>query len=151
MELSDNEKVRCVSYSLTMDARIWWETVQLKYDVSQMTWKQFTDEFNERFFNATITAEYWDQWNSLQQGTINVTKLMNKFQRLLRLCPEAIVNEKDKVRHLVKALRPDISVHVYQGDKLPVTIEECFHIALQREYHLNENNVAAKKCYIPDF
>ena len=34
MELSDNEKVRCVSYSLTMDARIWWETVQLKYNVS---------------------------------------------------------------------------------------------------------------------
>ena len=27
MELSDNEKVRCASYSLTMDARIWWETV----------------------------------------------------------------------------------------------------------------------------
>ena len=58
MELFDNEKVKCASYSLMMDARIWWETMQLKYDVNQMTWAQFTEEFNERFFNATIMVEY---------------------------------------------------------------------------------------------
>ena len=65
MKLSDNEKVKCASYSLTMNARIQWETMQLKYDVNQMMWAQFTEKFNERFFNATITAEYWDQLNSL--------------------------------------------------------------------------------------
>ena len=74
-----------------------------------------------------------------------MNELMNKFRRLLGLCPEAVANEKDKVRLLVKALRPNIAVHVYQGDKLPATIEKCFCIALQREYHLNENDDAAKK------
>ena len=54
MELFDNEKVKCASYSLTMYVRVWWETVQFKYDVNQMTWTQFTEEFNECFFNATI-------------------------------------------------------------------------------------------------
>ena len=27
MKLSNNKKVKCASYSLTMDARIWWEIV----------------------------------------------------------------------------------------------------------------------------
>ena len=58
MELSNNKQVKYVSYSLMMDSRIWWETMQLKYNVNQMTWAQFTKEFNERFFNTTITAEY---------------------------------------------------------------------------------------------
>ena len=39
MKLSNSEKVCCASYVLTMDARIWQKTVQLKYDVSQITWE----------------------------------------------------------------------------------------------------------------
>ena len=66
MELSDNEKVKCASYNLMMDDKIGWETVQLKYDVNQMAWVQFTEEFNEHFLSAIITAEYWDQLNSMQ-------------------------------------------------------------------------------------
>ena len=34
MDMSNNKKVKCASYSLMMDGRIWWETVQLKYDVN---------------------------------------------------------------------------------------------------------------------
>ena len=58
MELSDNEKVKCASYSLAMDARIWWKIMLLKYDVNQMMWAQFTEDFNEHFFNVVITVEY---------------------------------------------------------------------------------------------
>ena len=79
-----------------------------------MTWAQFTEEFNECFFNATIMAEYWDQLNSLQQGTMTVAELMNKYRLLLCLCLKAVINEKEKVRRLVKALHPDIAIHVYQ-------------------------------------
>ena len=145
MELSDNKKVKYTSYSLMMDARIQWEIVQFKYDVNQMTWAQFTKEFNEHFFNATITVEYWNKINSLQQGTMIIIKLMNKYRRLLRLCLEDATNEREKVQQLVKGLCPDIVVHVYQGDKLLASIEECFRIALQREYHINENLEIAKK------
>ena len=54
IELLDNEKVKCAFYSLMMDARLGGKTVDLKYDVNQMTWAQFTEEFNECFFNATV-------------------------------------------------------------------------------------------------
>ena len=119
--------------------------MQLKYNVDQMTWAQFTEEFDEHFFNVTIKVEYWDQLNSLLQGTITVTEQMNKYRRLLCLCLEPATNEREKVRRLVKALRPDISGHVYQGDRLPASIEEFFRITLQREYHINENFATTKK------
>ena len=45
----------------------------------------------------------------------------------------------------MKALCPDIAVHVYQGDRLPASIEECFRIALQMEYPINKNLAIAKK------
>ena len=48
MGLSDNEKVKCASFSLTMDVKIWWESMELKYNVDEMTWAQFTDEFNDQ-------------------------------------------------------------------------------------------------------
>ena len=37
MDLSENEKVKCVSYCLMDDARIWWEGIELSRDVDQMT------------------------------------------------------------------------------------------------------------------
>ena len=36
MKLSYNEKEWCASFSFTMDARIWWESMELKYDMNQM-------------------------------------------------------------------------------------------------------------------
>ena len=76
---------------------------------------------------------------------MTITELMNKYRWLLRLCPKAVTNKREKVRQLVKALLLDIAVYVYQGDTLPTSIEECFHIALQKEYHINDNLVMTKK------
>ena len=143
LELTDNEKVRCTSFSLTMDARIWWETMEGKYDIETMTWAEFTAEFNERFFNANLTNEYWRKLENLQQGSMTVTELMQEFRRLIRLCPNAAASEEDKVRRLLKALRPEIAVLCYEGDKAPDTAEKCFRAALLRESHLARSSSAA--------
>ncbi|GMN61406.1 hypothetical protein TIFTF001_030495 [Ficus carica] len=40
------------------DARLWWDTVQIRRDVSQMTWEDFVDEFKEKYFNTeTMKAQ----------------------------------------------------------------------------------------------
>ena len=41
-----------------------------------MTWAEFTAEFNERFFNANLTNEYWRKLKNLQQGSMTVTELL---------------------------------------------------------------------------
>ena len=108
-----------------------------------MTWAEFTAEFNERFFNANLTNEYWRKLKNLQQGSMTVTELMQEFRRLIRLCPNAAASEEDKVRRLLKALRPEIAVLCYEGDKAPDTAEKCFRAALLRESHLTRSSSAA--------
>ncbi|GMN28690.1 hypothetical protein TIFTF001_051680 [Ficus carica] len=51
LRLSDQEKILCASFVLKKDARLWWETVQIRWDVTQMTWEDFVDEFKEKYFN----------------------------------------------------------------------------------------------------
>ena len=48
MGLTENEKVKCASYCLMDDDRIWWEVIELSRDISQVTWEDFIQEFNEQ-------------------------------------------------------------------------------------------------------
>ena len=67
---------------------------------------------------------------------MTVIELVTKFKILLQLCLRAATTEREKVRRLIKALRPEISVHVDHEVYPLANIEECYHAALQVEYHL---------------
>ncbi|GMN53912.1 hypothetical protein TIFTF001_023041 [Ficus carica] len=54
MGLTENEKVKCASYYLMDDARIWREGIELSKDMSQMTWEEFIQELNEQYFNIEV-------------------------------------------------------------------------------------------------
>ncbi|CAH9081843.1 unnamed protein product [Cuscuta europaea] len=149
LELADNDKVRCASYSLTMDARIWWETVETRYNITQMTWEQFKEEFTNQYFNASVTRRYRDELQSLRQGTMDVTTLAAKFQRLLRICPTAAPTERDKVRMFLAALRKDIAVHLENGNQNPATLADCVFIATQKEYYISSGPVPAQPQPVP--
>ena len=38
MRLYDNEKVKCASFHLTIDDKVWWESMELKYNIDEMIW-----------------------------------------------------------------------------------------------------------------
>lgn len=126
MGLTDNEKVLCVSYCLTMDARIWWESMELKYNVNEMTWEVFTREFNEQYFNMNITREHYDEFNDLRQGDRIVTEAVTKFNYLARLCPSLVPYEREKVRRMIRMFCLEIAVHVDNGVHPPTTVAECY-------------------------
>ncbi|GMN27891.1 hypothetical protein TIFTF001_041095 [Ficus carica] len=78
MDLTNNEKVKCASYSLMDDARIWWEGIELSRDISQMTWEDFVQEFNEQYFNMSVTREHYDEFNNFRQGNLSVTEAVKR-------------------------------------------------------------------------
>ncbi|GMN65136.1 hypothetical protein TIFTF001_034208 [Ficus carica] len=45
MGLTEQEKVLYASFALKKDARHWWRTVQLRRDVTNMSWQDFVKEF----------------------------------------------------------------------------------------------------------
>ena len=98
MELLDwpeVEKVKCASFCLSGDARMWWERVKSKRAVNQMRWADFEAEFYEEFFRQWITNKHYEEFIEFRQGDLSVEEAIKKFNRLARLCPELVSTEKE--------------------------------------------------------
>ena len=63
---SDNEKVQCASFVLNADARFWCETVEAMRNVNEMTWAQFIEEFNKKFYNHSMMKEYQNELSNIK-------------------------------------------------------------------------------------
>ncbi|CAH9091935.1 unnamed protein product [Cuscuta europaea] len=119
-----------------MSARTWWETVKQRVNTATMTWDQFSREFNEKYLNPSRMTRYWDELHDFTQESMDVLVLAVKLTDLLQLCPTVAPTEADKTRIFLKALRPEIVVHVRRGNTTPDTLTECVNIATQVEYYV---------------
>ncbi|GMN35242.1 hypothetical protein TIFTF001_048433 [Ficus carica] len=118
LRLNDQEKVLCVSFMLRKDARLWWETVQLQRDVTEMTWEDFVEEFKEKYFNTEVMEAQQDEFDKFRQGNLSVAEAVKKFEQLARLCPHLISSERDKVRRMMRMFRPDLAVDKIRSNEL---------------------------------
>nr|GMN24011.1 hypothetical protein TIFTF001_043746 [Ficus carica]GMN24069.1 hypothetical protein TIFTF001_043751 [Ficus carica] len=133
------EKVLCASFALKKDARHWWMTVQMRRDVTTMSWQDFVSEFRTMYFNREILAAQQDEFTSLRQGTMTVMEAINKFEQLARLCPELVPGETEKVRLMMKMFRSDIAKQVSAGDSPPTRVSDCISRAIRAEYWINRD------------
>ncbi|GMN33941.1 hypothetical protein TIFTF001_046757 [Ficus carica] len=139
MRLTEQEKVLCASFALKKDARHWWITVQMRRDVTTMSWQDFVSEFRAMYFNREILAAQQDEFTSLRQGTMTVMEAINKFEQLARLCPELVPSETEKVRLMMKIFRSDIAKQVSAGDSPPTRVSDCISRAIRVEYWINRD------------
>ncbi|XP_074570599.1 uncharacterized protein LOC141827277 [Curcuma longa] len=137
LDWPEQEKVKCVSFCFTGDARMWWDRVKSKRSVSAMKWKDFEEEFFEEFFHMRVTNRHYDEFTEFRQGELTVNEAVKKFNRLARLCPELVGTEKERVRLMLKMLRPEIAMNVAGGVNKPQTSEELVSSALVTEHYLN--------------
>ena len=72
MELSDHERVMCATYMLKKDARHWWGSVKLRKNVNNMTWGEFVEEFNQKYYNPTVLRAQQNEFLNLKQGNMTV-------------------------------------------------------------------------------
>ncbi|GMN66860.1 hypothetical protein TIFTF001_035922 [Ficus carica] len=147
LRLNDQEKVLCASFMLRKDARLWWETVQLQRDVTQMTWEDFVEEFKEKYFNTEITEAQQDEFNKFRQGNLSVAEAVKKFEQLARLCPHLISSERDKVRRMMRMFRSDLAVVISSGPHPPLTVAECVSRAIRAEYWVGQNKEQRAKFF----
>ncbi|GMN67859.1 hypothetical protein TIFTF001_036918 [Ficus carica] len=117
LRLKDQEKILCASFVLKKDARLWWEAVQIRWDVTQMTWEDFVEEFKEKYFNTEVMEAQQDELSNFRQGNLSVAEAVQKFEQLARLCPHLFSSERDKVRKMMKMFRSDLAVNREQRAK----------------------------------
>ncbi|GMN25456.1 hypothetical protein TIFTF001_045949 [Ficus carica] len=74
MDLMDKEKVFCASYVMKKDVRYWWETMQMRRNVLEITWNDFIQEFNDKFYNRMAMKAQQNEFNNIKQVTMSETE-----------------------------------------------------------------------------
>ena len=147
MNVSDGDKVKCASFVLKKEARYWWETVAIRRNVEQMTWAEFVEEFNEKFFNKRAMNAQQKEFNELKQGSMTVSEAVTKFNQLTKLCPRLVPTEEERVRRMMEMFRPELALAIDSGPEPPSTVADCVVRAIRAEYRLGQvKNDWAQNC-----
>ncbi|KAL5557083.1 hypothetical protein UlMin_039319 [Ulmus minor] len=138
MELNDKERVFCASFMFKREARYWWDSVKARRDVNAMTWAEFVEEFNRKFFNPTAMSVQQMEFLTLKQDGMTVAATVKKFEQLARLCPYLVPTEEQRVKRMLEVFRPDISLAIESGGGQPATTADCIEKAYRAEHRLNQ-------------
>ncbi|XP_062075124.1 uncharacterized protein LOC133779147 [Humulus lupulus] len=102
MELNDRQRVSCAVYLLKMEARIWWDVIKQTRDLNTMTWVEFVQTFNKKYYRAAMLATKVDEFVTLVQGNLSVIDYAQKFDRLEKFSPEVVPTETLRVQRFVR-------------------------------------------------
>ena len=80
-----------------------------------MTWEDFIQEFNEQYFNISMTKEHYDEFNNFYQGDLLVTEAIKRFNQLACPFPCIVPNEEERLKRMIGMLRLEITFIVDSG------------------------------------
>ncbi|XP_073056958.1 uncharacterized protein [Primulina eburnea] len=81
MELHDADIVRCATFLVTGDARLWWESVSVSVNLQTLTWNRFKEVFYSKYFTEEVRSRLMREFMSLRQGDSSVADFVRKFER----------------------------------------------------------------------
>ncbi|KAL5540527.1 hypothetical protein UlMin_045649 [Ulmus minor] len=142
MKLSNQERIMCATYKLTKDARYWWEVTGQTKDLETLSWIEFVQMFNRKYFNPTMLLSKEAEFNNIQQGNMTVDEAVLRFDRLARLCSHLVPTDKERTRRLIAMLRPEIANTVTSGATGPESSAECIERAQRSEFNLMKATIA---------
>ncbi|XP_060969266.1 uncharacterized protein LOC133036664 [Cannabis sativa] len=139
MDLNDRERVSCAASLLKKDARIWWEVVRQSRNITTMTWLDFVDVFNRKYYSAAILAAKEDEFMNLRQNNLTVTEYARQFDRLAKFAQEIVPTEALRVKRFLKGMNPMIKKDVKIMVGTNTVYAEVLEKALEAE--LLENDI----------
>ncbi|XP_060974481.1 uncharacterized protein LOC133039601 [Cannabis sativa] len=139
MDLTDRERVSCLCHLLKKDARILWEVVRQSRNITTMTWLDFVDVFNRKYYSAAILAAKEDEFMNLRQNNLTVTEYARQFDRLAKFAQEIVPTEALRVKRFLKGMNPMIKKDVKIMVGTNTVYAEVLEKALEAE--LLENDI----------
>ena len=106
----DDKKVSLATFMLEGEAEHWWRTMKRISEARHepITWKVFTEKFNDKYFPDCIREQKELEFLNLIQGNLTVAKYESKFTELSRFATHMIDDEYRKARRFERGLRPAI-------------------------------------------
>ncbi|KAL5570722.1 hypothetical protein UlMin_020319 [Ulmus minor] len=138
MMLTDQERIMCATYMFIKDARYWWDVAKQTRDLTTLSWTEFVQMFNRKYFSPTVLLCKEAEFNNLQQGNLSVDEVVRQFDQLARFCPHLVSTDNDRTRRLISVFRPEIANTVDAGTSGPQSYADCIERAQRAEYHLSK-------------
>ena len=120
MQCSDQEKVLLATFQLERDARAWWEATEVILPHNPITWAEFLEHFNNKYFSDRVQEKKATEFANLKQRGLSVAEYEAQFSRLSRYAPHLIGTERMKAKRFLNGLRPyfikqlmPLDIHVY--------------------------------------
>ncbi|XP_062113420.1 uncharacterized protein LOC133824540 [Humulus lupulus] len=109
MRVEGNKRVACETHMLRDDARIWWEVISQERDVTAMTWAEFQQAFNDKYYNHPVQASKVDEFATLSQRNMTVPKYALKFEKIAKFAADQVPTKVARVDRFVCGLKPMIA------------------------------------------
>ena len=93
---------------LTGDALEWWESTERTHEGGVVSWQQFVDLFQKRYFLDSLRLQKEAEFIRIEQGNQSVYEYERKFAELSCFAPHMVEIEVRKARYFERGLREEI-------------------------------------------
>ncbi|XP_073030658.1 uncharacterized protein [Primulina eburnea] len=99
------DRVRCATYLLSGDARLWWESASVAVNLETLTWEGFKEVFYSKYFTDEVHSRLTREFMTLRQGDCIVVEFVKNFEHECHFMPPLIANDaREKKRHFLDGL-----------------------------------------------
>ena len=108
MGVAEDLKVSLAIYLFDGETEHWWESVKRKRDTDALTWREFDQIFQDKYFSESVRDRIKVDFLALRQGNTTVVEYERRFNELSRYAMEFISTEANRAKRFEQGLRPVI-------------------------------------------
>ncbi|XP_074565164.1 uncharacterized protein At2g33490-like [Curcuma longa] len=151
LDWPEHEKIKCASFCLSGDARMWWDRVKAKRPVNEMKWTDFESEFFEEFFHMRVTNKHYDEFTEFRQGDLSeysdkAQTYFSREPRAVSMSAPLLANKKVDFSDRISQLRP-ASTKKYHTYALPTPLDQRKSSVAGSDKPISASRVEAKASF----
>ena len=106
--VAEDFKVSLATYLFDGEADHWWESVKRRMDINALTWGEFDQIFQDKYFPESVRDRMKADFLALRQGSTTMVEYERRFIELSCYAMDFISTEANRAKLFEQGLRPTI-------------------------------------------
>ena len=103
--VAEDLKVGLATYLFDGEADHWWESVERMRDIIALTWGEFDQIFQDKYFSESVRDGIKADFLALRQGSTTMVEYERRFTELSRYAMEFISTEANRAKRFEQGLK----------------------------------------------
>ena len=108
IQVPEELRVDYLTQLLVDSAHSWWETIRERRSGEVLRWRDFREEFEERYYSWEHRREKEQEFLDLRQGDLTVLEYERRFQDLVAFASTYLPRERHRVERFRDGLRREL-------------------------------------------